>query len=62
MMQASFEQRDKGKVVYSLLRVDLRRTTGLTLHTDPELEAVAVYTTEPIPPAFISVVQDKIKA
>jgi hypothetical protein len=62
IMQASFERRDKGRVHYSLLQADLRRAKGVTVHVDPELAAVAVYTTEAIPPACLSLAGDIITA
>jgi len=55
MMQV-LAQRDREPVKYDLLRVDLRRTKGITLHIDPELpDDIAAYATQPIPPASISV-------
>lgn len=54
-MAHSFAERDKKPIDYAVIRVDLRRATGITLHLDPELAQVAVYTTQPIPPQFLSV-------
>lgn len=60
-MVASLSQRDNGKkIAYSLLKIDLRRARGVRLHTDPELSAAALYTTEPIPATCISLAQDSI--
>jgi hypothetical protein len=60
-MATSLSQRDKKKVEYALLRVTLKGTKGVTVHTDPELKQVAVYTTQPIPASMIKLDQTLIK-
>ena len=54
MMADAFAERDKRPIDYAVLKVDLRKATGITLHVDPELATAAVYTTQPIPPRFLS--------
>jgi len=57
----SLRTRDKGKIQYALLQVDLRRAKGIGLHVDPHLRDVAVYTPNAIPPACIKLVQAVVK-
>lgn len=52
-MCKSLSQRDEKPVQYALLKVDLRRASGIELHVDPELAKVAVYTTQAIPAKLI---------
>lgn len=54
-MKTALGSRDKKPVDYVLLKVRLKGVKGATVHTDPELKDVAVYTTQPIPPSQISV-------
>lgn len=60
IMADSFANRDKRPMEYAVLRVDLRRAKGIDLRLDPELMKVAVYTTQPIPPQYLSLAHDVV--
>jgi len=60
LMADSFAGRDKTPLQYTVLKVDLRKAKGITLHLDPELKDVAVYATQPIPPQFLSLAHEVV--